>query len=233
MYKRHLRLDLFSMHHYEVYCFLESILGKMLSAVGQQEDAIKTYRNLLNTSTKIGWARYQVLSLNGLIQIYSQRGNVLKQAKYAVHAIEVANMAEYRVGRALAGYYMGRVHLLVGDKDGAKGAFEYSQKMFTQMEHEFGINECREALRWLTGRYATFATETDIPSQIWDESRNDFRVGRLTRVPRGLVDSACRKCGKFKLSGAIICTQDGKPVIDSADDDDPNILCLSCGYWYD
>lgn len=222
--------------HYYLYYYLRLLDADMFWLFRNYENACKLYNEVLIKSTKIGWPRYQVHALNGLAKTYSAPGkqcDLFKAAKYAAQAIEVAKMAEYRVGKAFANYYFGRIYATIGMKDIAERAFKSSEQYFKTMGHEFGINQCREAMRWITGRYDTFATDPWIPPHIWNVFESNFRVGRLTRVPIGLKNHPCPKCGKPTLSGAIICTPDGRPVIESADDDDPNILCLSCGYWFD
>jgi len=223
--------------HYYLYYYLRLLDADMFWVFRNYDNAIKLYTEVLDVSTKLGWPRHQVHALNGFAKTYSAHGNqrdMFKAAKYAAQAIEISKMAEYRVGRAFAGFYFGHIYDTIGMKDVAKGSFKFSEKYFRSMGHEFGINQCREAMRWITGRYDTFATEPGIPSRIWnDDSESNFKVGRLTRVPVGFKNRPCLKCGKASLSGAIICTPDGTPVIESADDDDPNILCLSCGYWFD
>lgn len=222
--------------HYYLYYYLRLLYADIYWQFREYDNACKLYSIVLDASTKLGWPRHQVHALDGLAKTYSAPGiqcDLWKAAKYAAQAIEVAKMAEYRVGKASASYFFGRIYATIGMKDIAKNSFRSSEKYFKSMGHEFGINQCREAMGGITGRYDTFATDSCIPQRIWTDYGSDFRVGRLTRVPVGLKNHPCSKCGKPTLSGAIICTSDGRPVIESADDDDPNILCLNCGYWFD
>jgi hypothetical protein len=65
---------------------------------------------------------------------------------------------------------------------------------------------------------------------IWTESRADGSIEEsysrgYTRLPVGWARARCAKCASASLTGALITP--------TADEDDPNILCLSCGYWSD
>lgn len=71
-----------------------------------------------------------------------------------------------------------------------------------------------------------------LPDRIWNEDSDNFKVGRLAPLPRGYIEKKCPKC-HGPLTGAIICFPNGRAVIPTADDADPNILCISCGYWAD
>jgi len=62
--------------------------------------------------------------------------------------------------------------------------------------------------------------------KIWTDEENDTRlVKRFVNLPQGLKGSKCSKCGSSNLTGAIIT--------ETADEYDPNIVCLDCGYWRD
>ena len=68
-----------------------------------------------------------------------------------------------------------------------------------------------------------------IPDRIWNEKdplEGGVKNG-LAGLPRGYQGGAvrCVKCGSNNISGALIT-----PTADQAD---PNILCLNCGYWWD
>ena len=47
----------------------------------------------------------------------------------------------------------------------------------------------------------------------------------LTGLPVGLQEAKCPKCGSVKIRGALITS--------TADEQDPNIICCDCGYWWD
>ena len=73
----------------------------------------------------------------------------------------------------------------------------------------------------------------EIPEIIWNENNNDFEVGMKASLPRGYqTNKKCPICGSNNIQGAII-HRHGQPVIPSADDVDPNIVCFQCGYWDD
>ena len=61
---------------------------------------------------------------------------------------------------------------------------------------------------------------------IWTDNEKDKRTLRgLCSLPIGYRKAKCSKCKSEKLSGALIT--------ETADEQDPNILCLDCGYWFD
>lgn len=60
----------------------------------------------------------------------------------------------------------------------------------------------------------------------WTENKNDKRQQRsICSLPIGYKDATCPKCGSKNLTGAIIT--------ETADEQDPNILCKDCGYWFE
>jgi len=61
---------------------------------------------------------------------------------------------------------------------------------------------------------------------IWTDNKDDKRELRgMCPPPVGYRDAACPKCKSKNLTGAIIT--------ETADEQDPNILCKDCGYWFD
>lgn len=58
-----------------------------------------------------------------------------------------------------------------------------------------------------------------------DEKTNDLEIRGKCPLPKGCENEKCTKCGSSNLIGAIIT--------ETADEQDPNILCLDCGYWRD
>lgn len=61
--------------------------------------------------------------------------------------------------------------------------------------------------------------------EAWSDDRSDTRQPRgYVPLPRGVIGTKCPKCGSENLSGAIIT--------ETANETDPNIICLDCGYWY-
>ena len=72
------------------------------------------------------------------------------------------------------------------------------------------------------------------PKRIWDERGDKYIVLRIVALPQGYCGpSRCLQCPSYNLVGAIIGYEDGSPVIDSSDEDDPSLLCLDCGFWRD
>ena len=61
---------------------------------------------------------------------------------------------------------------------------------------------------------------------IWTDNKEDKRTLKgLCSLPVGYKDAQCPKCKSKKITGALIT--------ETADEQDPNILCLECGYWFD
>ena len=62
--------------------------------------------------------------------------------------------------------------------------------------------------------------------KIWTDYDSEYtEVSSICPLPQGIVGSVCPKCGSDNIVGAII-TKD-------ANESDPNILCMDCGYWRD
>ena len=63
--------------------------------------------------------------------------------------------------------------------------------------------------------------------KIWTDSnyKGDTTLRGIVPVPIGLKGSKCPKCKSENIRGAII--------MPTADEQDPNIICLDCGYWWD
>jgi len=49
------------------------------------------------------------------------------------------------------------------------------------------------------------------------------QLRRVVPLPAGLKGSTCWNCASYRLTGALIT--------ETADDLDPNILCLACHHW--
>ena len=67
----------------------------------------------------------------------------------------------------------------------------------------------------------------DLHEKLWTECnyRGDKTIRGIVPVPIGLRNTKCPKCASVNIRGAII--------MPTADEQDPNILCLDCGYWWD
>ena len=151
-----------SKFHYYLYYYLKLIDADMLWLFKKYEGAAQVYKEILSVSTKIGWPRHQVHSLNGLSKTYSvatdgyfkglkridQNGNIYRffdlpqAAKYALQAVKLANQAEYRVGRAFAGFYFARICVVAGLRDEANGALNFSEGYFKKLQHKKGLQFC-------------------------------------------------------------------------------------------
>lgn len=89
--------------------------------------------------------------------------------------------------------------------------------------------------RTVQGLFAGVARRQEPPAgddsfPIWTDPRSDGSVdNRPSRgsapVPLGLSGSVCGHCGSSSLIGALIT--------ETADERDPNLLCLNCHYWRD
>ena len=67
---------------------------------------------------------------------------------------------------------------------------------------------------------------------LWRDESKENLVAILLPLPVGWTLKTCPQCGG-RLSGAIVLTTDGVRLVQSADEADPNIVCLNCGYWFD
>ena len=66
----------------------------------------------------------------------------------------------------------------------------------------------------------------EVQPEICVKTTNDNRpVRRQVPLPLGWEDRRCICCGSFQLIGAVIT--------ESADEFDPNILCIDCLNWWD
>lgn len=66
-----------------------------------------------------------------------------------------------------------------------------------------------------------------IQDKLWTDESNHGKVflRGFAPLPVGLINTQCPKCGSTRLRGALIS--------ENADQQDPNILCIDCGYWRD
>ena len=69
-------------------------------------------------------------------------------------------------------------------------------------------------------------------SLVWNDKADGAMVATLTPLPKGWTRATCPHCHCGPLTGAIVSYPDGPRVIESADEADPNLLCLNCG-WFD
>lgn len=66
----------------------------------------------------------------------------------------------------------------------------------------------------------------NLQDKLWTDSKHkDSTLRGIVPVPVGLRNCRCPKCNSINIKGAIITP--------SADEQDPNIVCLDCGYWWD
>lgn len=66
-----------------------------------------------------------------------------------------------------------------------------------------------------------------LQEKLWTDSNysGDTTIRGFAPLPIGLRNSKCPKCQSVNIRGAII--------MPTADEQDPNIICLDCGYWRD
>jgi len=70
----------------------------------------------------------------------------------------------------------------------------------------------------------------------WNEHHSvdlGFRIGTLTSLPPHNCGKRCPNCGSSELAGVIIVTANGSLAVPDSDAADPNIYCMTCGYWWD
>lgn len=68
---------------------------------------------------------------------------------------------------------------------------------------------------------------TSLQDKLWTDNNynGDKTIRGIVPVPVGYVNGKCPKCGSKNIRGAII--------MPTADEQDPNLMCLDCGYWWD
>ena len=66
-----------------------------------------------------------------------------------------------------------------------------------------------------------------LQDRLWSDNDyiGDTTLRGVVPLPVGLRNSQCPKCHSKNIRGAII--------MPTADEQDPNIICLDCGYWWD
>jgi len=122
--------------HYYLYYFLKVVDARINLMREQLDMAALQFGEVLTATTKLGVPRLQVQALIGLALTYStyKKGSSyqdlkridplgrvdpyydhLKAARFAAQAITIANQAEYRYGRAHAGFYMGIIYAAMPD----------------------------------------------------------------------------------------------------------------------
>lgn len=68
---------------------------------------------------------------------------------------------------------------------------------------------------------------SSIQDKLWTDNNysGDTTIRGFAPLPVGLQNSECPKCHSKNIKGVII--------MPTADEQDPNIICLDCGYWFD
>ena len=66
-----------------------------------------------------------------------------------------------------------------------------------------------------------------LQDKLWTDNNypGDTTIRGFAPIPVGLRNSKCPKCQSENIRGVII--------MPTADEQDPNIICLDCGYWCD
>jgi hypothetical protein len=72
-----------------------------------------------------------------------------------------------------------------------------------------------------------------LPSRVWNDTSDAYELERLVDLPIGYEGRTCPRCNSSTITGALVRTADHQPAIPGADDSDPLILCLTCGYFDD
>ena len=67
---------------------------------------------------------------------------------------------------------------------------------------------------------------------------NDKHTSELFRIvnapmPLGCQGTICPTCNAASVIAAVVVRGDGTHVVDSADEHDPDLVCTTCGYWWD
>lgn len=65
-----------------------------------------------------------------------------------------------------------------------------------------------------------------LQDKLWTECNCSSKTIRgFVPLPIGLKNTKCPKCGQSNIRGVLITL--------TADEQDPNIVCIDCGYWWD
>lgn len=66
-----------------------------------------------------------------------------------------------------------------------------------------------------------------LQDKLWTDNNytGDTTINGFAPLPVGLRSSKCPKCKSSNIRGVMI--------MPTADEQDPNIVCLDCGYWWD
>lgn len=70
-------------------------------------------------------------------------------------------------------------------------------------------------------------TVSSIQNKLWTDNNfsGDTTIKGFAPLPIGLRNAKCPKCQSSNIRGVMI--------MPTADEQDPNIVCLDCGYWWD
>jgi tetratricopeptide (TPR) repeat protein len=182
--------------HYYLYYFLKLTDARIHLARRNLDLAVKELHEILTAVTKLGLPRLQVQALNGLSVAYSPHlsgrlsraglpslgsvdpySNDVKAAQFARQAIVIANQAEYRYGRADAGYLLGIICAGEGLPDVATDALRCAEDLFDRIGHPAGLAFCRRAkalyhLAWESTR--------PLPKQEYEKAPDRFSSGSLS-----------------------------------------------------
>lgn len=94
-----------------------------------------------------------------------------------------------------------------------------------EMMSALGV-DCKKIAISLSRDVSIPRLKTTIQEKAWTECNHQGnKIRGFAPLPVGLRYSSCPKCGSYNISGVLI--------IPEADEQDPNIICLDCGYWWD
>lgn len=196
-----------SRFHYYLHYFLKLLDARIHWLNDCFDLAATEFQEVVTTATKLGLPRLQVQALNGLALTYSThvRRTIdslrrvdpyydnLKAAKFAAQSIAIANQAEYRYGRAHAGYYMGVIYAGVGLSDVAASALCYSEGLFARLGHSAGLDFCRQAKARHHLVWESIALSRSNPS-IWVEERTGRSPDIAPETGRAAEDQRVDVC---------------------------------------
>ncbi len=66
-----------------------------------------------------------------------------------------------------------------------------------------------------------------LQDKIWTDNNysGDCTIRGIVHLPIGYINGKCKKCSSKNIKGVLI--------MPTADEQDPNLVCLDCGYWWD
>lgn len=89
----------------------------------------------------------------------------------------------------------------------------------------FGLN-VEDIQNTIAGYLSNRKNPTSFQEKLWTDCNfSDISFKGIVPLPIGLKDVKCPKCHSVNTKGILMS--------ETSDEQDPNIVCLDCGYWWD